>query len=277
MFSLAAMAKDFTINKGEHYSSPNEKRLFRATKMSFQAGFNDSARYSFEPAFQHDQADTNKLYGFSDCGGSHIQNSARFGWRWFNNQLQIMAFTHVNGKFNFQQLGVAKLNRIHSYSIELSADKGRYIFNFDGKTVLMDRGCSSEKANGYTLQPYFGGNQPAPHDITITIGKEDQYANFSVDLLYPNPVKGETVNVDMTVEEDLEIGFEIFDLQGRLIQKIEPRLFSGPHFYKQHPLRLLYGMSNGLYLIRPYALVEGEEKTGMTFSKGDAMKLVIVR
>jgi hypothetical protein len=36
----------------------------------------------------------------------------------------------------------------------------------------MARGCSSKKANGYKLYPYFGGSETAPQEIKIKIDRE---------------------------------------------------------------------------------------------------------
>jgi hypothetical protein len=39
---------------------------------------------------------------------------------------------------------------------------------------LMPRAAATVKAKGYRLYPYFGGDETAPHDITISIRDERQ-------------------------------------------------------------------------------------------------------
>jgi hypothetical protein len=64
---------------------------------------------------------------------------------------------------------VAHLDRFYDYNIKLSSDRKKYVFSFNGQQVEMERGCSKNKATGYRLYPYFGGNQVAPHKITIEL------------------------------------------------------------------------------------------------------------
>lgn len=275
--SLASFAGDFTIKKDSHYSTPVMKKPFHKNKLEFRAAFNETAIYTFDTANASDQGDTNKLFGFGDCGDSHMENSARFGWRWYNNQLQIMAFTHKNGVFDYKFISEASLGRIYTYTIGLSSDKTKYIFNFNNVTVEMERGCNSDRANGYTLQPYFGGNQPAPHDINIKLDFNDDYANFSYDLIYPNPTKDNFVKINMNIDESMDIGFHFYDILGRLVWDISPQSFSGEQEYKGFQLNFSSDISSGVYLIVPYAKINGEENFGVYSGKGDAAKLIILK
>ncbi len=52
-------------------------------------------------------------------------------------------------------------------SIKLSGYN--YIFTVNGVSVTFPRANSTSTASGYQLYPYFGGNETAPHDITIYI------------------------------------------------------------------------------------------------------------
>jgi hypothetical protein len=169
VYSSGAFATNFVIKKGGHESSPRSVQVFNSTGMSFSARFDKSAVYEFSGSAANDQYDINKLYGFSDCLTDHMKNSARFGWNWVNGQLQIHAFVHRDGKFYYKKIGVAHLDRFYDYNIKLSSDRKKYVFSFNGQQVEMERGCSKNKATGYRLYPYFGGNQVAPHKITIEL------------------------------------------------------------------------------------------------------------
>lgn len=269
----SAFAIDFTIGKGDHYSTPLMKKMFRKSKMEFKATFNNTAIYDLNNT--EDQQDTNKLFGFSDCGGSHMENSARFGWRWWNNRLEIMAFTHKNGQFYYKYMASADLNRSYKYSIEISQNK--YIFNFNDTQVEMDRGCTDESAKGYLLQPYFGGNQSAPERVTIKIDFNDQYASFSFGPVYPNPSRDGNVFLNMYVDEDLEIGVYVYDMLGRLVYEIPTQSYSAGQEYERVPLQITADLASGVYLIYPYALVNGDVTPGAYSGKGDASKLVIIK
>lgn len=273
--SFACGAIDFTIGKNDHYSTPLMKKLFRKSKMEFKAAFNQTAIYTLENKV--DQEDTNKLFGFADCGDTHTENSARFGWRWLNNRLEVMAFTHKNGQFYFKYISSATIDRLQQYSIEISPDRSKYIFNFNNETVEMDRGCTAETVKGYILQPYFGGNQFAPHDISIKIDFNDSYANFSYGTVYPNPTKENYVFINMIVDEDMDIGFYVYDMLGRLVDQIPTQSYSGEQEYNQVKLQFNTDFSSGVYLVYPYTMVNGDVTPGAYSGKGDAVKMLIIK
>ncbi len=153
----------YIIQQNNHYTN-NNIGLVTSNKLKFIAKFDESAVYT--TADKANQADINKLYGFSDCGSDHQSNSARFGWRWYNNQLEILAYTYKNQVRSEQFITAVELNKEYEY--ELEALDGKYVFKLDGKTVEMERGCSGN-SNKYKLFPYFGGDETAPHEIKIQI------------------------------------------------------------------------------------------------------------
>jgi hypothetical protein len=160
----ACSADQYVIEEGKH-SSTTKATLVSGSSMFFEAIFDESAIY--ETVDASNQADINKLMGFSDCTSHHHSNSARFGWRWYDDELQIHAYTYANGTRSYELLGSVEVDTIDSYRIEIDAD--RYLFTFDGTTTEMDRGCSSSSSIKYQLYPYFGGDETAPHDITIQV------------------------------------------------------------------------------------------------------------
>lgn len=155
--------KTYVIKAGSHSTGSSLSSL-SISKMTFKVTFDSTAIYKTEdPA---NQADINKLYGLSDCGTHHHQNSARFGWRWFNDELEIHAYNYSNGKRYFSYITSVALNEEFTYSLELTEDE--YIFSLNDQIISMDRYCS-ESASAYKLFPYFGGDEKAPHDIAIII------------------------------------------------------------------------------------------------------------
>ena len=160
----ACTMDEYVIDEGDH-SSTTAVSLFTGSQMSFEALFDDSAIY--ETDSESNQGDINKLMGFSDCSGHHHSNSARFGWRWYDDELQIHAYTYADGTRSYELLGSVAIDAVETYRIEIDAD--RYLFTFDGTTTEMDRGCSGAGFASYQLYPYFGGDETAPHDITIRV------------------------------------------------------------------------------------------------------------
>lgn len=158
----------YTIAKGGHYSDKNTYKQLHAANLKFQVVFDSSAIYTSKAT--NNQGDINKLYGFSDCGTLHHVNSARFGWRWFNNRLELLAYTYVNKQVKYELITAVAINEpIHC---ELKAEEGQYRFIVGDKEVILPRACSG-LVEGYQLYPYFGGNETAPHKITIKIAEVD--------------------------------------------------------------------------------------------------------
>jgi len=153
----------YLIPEKGHFTS-NNFGIVPANKVKFLAKFDESAQYVTIDPFN--QADINKLYGFSDCSTDHQSNSARFGWRWYNNQLEILAYTYVNQVRREKFITAVNLNQAYEY--ELAATDTTYVFKLNGRTVEMDRGCSGN-SDKYKLFPYFGGDETAPHTIKIEI------------------------------------------------------------------------------------------------------------
>lgn len=276
--SVSAYGRDFTIPAGNHRSLPILTIPFVGTQMYISAIFDESAKYEFPVEKSSDQGDVNKLYGFSDCGGSHMQNSARFGWNWYNNKLSVYAFTHVAGKLNFQFLSDVDFNKPYHGSIQIHPDKKSYIFNFNGNTVLMERGCQELRAWGYHLFPYFGGQQVAPHEIKLNIKVNENQVPVIADLPYPNPTTNGQFKMKVTSEESLPFLIKIHDLAGRLLYK------STPSYLNKNTtdiIRFDLGkkFSNGMYIVTPMIISQdGHELPTNVTTKGhdSSYKLIIL-
>jgi hypothetical protein len=155
--------KVYFIPKGEHRSQGGFDLITENT-FRFNATFDSSAIYqTVEPIHQ---ADVNKLYGFSDCFSGHQTNSARFGWRWLEGKLEIMAYCYQDGERYSELITTVEINKTYEYEIEITGSS--YIFRLNQIEKIMPRGCGGSPF-GYKLFPYFGGQEVAPHDITIKI------------------------------------------------------------------------------------------------------------
>lgn len=155
----------YTIPAGAHYSNESSVKLMTKDRIKFKVWFDSTAIY--QTRNKNNQADINKLYGMSDCNNNHQVNSARFGWRWYENRLEIHAYTYSNSQRNHSFVGVVELNSYNT--CEISFTNSGYVFSLNNSApVHLPRTCSSA-AKGYKLYPYFGGEEVSPHEIKIKI------------------------------------------------------------------------------------------------------------
>jgi hypothetical protein len=221
----------------------------RGEKFEFKAAFNETNIYTL-PASE--QADSNKLFGFSDCKTLAQESSARFGWRWYNNRLEILAVSHYDGRWHLHEIvGVAELNKVYDFKIELSQDKTQYIFTFNNSNpISMKRDCSDDTMLDYYLYPYFGGSEKSPRDMVVSVW-EDPHANFALQKVGPNPLKaGDPLNLQMLVGEPMDIKFELFDMLGRQVYRTESIHFDSSDESQQYTLNIPGHFSSGMYLLR---------------------------
>jgi hypothetical protein len=151
-----------TIKKGTHspfrfpviVTSPEIVRVVQ---------FTPSCRYDIG----NDQSDINKLFGVGYFPHHH-RNSIRFGWRYdqASDMIEILAYWYAQKERLWESMKFVAIGsknvfvmRRHEDMHELFIGKDRLIIDMPACEV------------GYLLQPYFGGNRTAPHDITINIQK----------------------------------------------------------------------------------------------------------
>ena len=155
----------YKIKEGKHRSTFKIKYT-KENSFDIQVKFDESARYtSYSP---ENQLDVNKLWGVSDCGTNHSENSIRFGWRWDLNQeqIEILMYRRLSSEFSFKSLGYVNPGDISYMSLNITND--HYYMSLNGVEDSISRNCSNP-CRRYFLYPYFGGDEKAPHDITIRI------------------------------------------------------------------------------------------------------------
>lgn len=155
----------YTIHKGNQYCDLSALSEVDYRQLKFIARFDSTAIYhTKDPANQYD---INKLYGFSDNNGPHHDFSARLGWRWSNDSLRLFGYVYNNGERIEQEISI--INLYAAINCSITVKPGRYEFEVDGRTLNLPRASTGLSATGYKLFPYFGGDEPAPHDIHIWI------------------------------------------------------------------------------------------------------------
>lgn len=136
------------------------------------------------------QSSINKLYGFSvGLLNSNHYNSARIGWRWNRSKerIELLAYVYNNGKrVNEWDYNIAlceiKLGEpvetfievtesfYHFYALRreiwIREDEKRATVTDESFNVFVPRAGNGP---GYCQYPYFGGDVPAPHDMTIEL------------------------------------------------------------------------------------------------------------
>lgn len=155
----------FLIPAGEHYATNSPVTATTADSLTFDVRFDDSAIYT--SVLPENQFDINKLRGMSDCETHHHTNSARVGWRWTGSAIELSAYTYVNGVRSSTTLGQIQPNGWYSLSIAFVGST--YEFTLDGQLTVVPRGCAAQDLVKYDLWPYFGGDEVAPHPVTIEI------------------------------------------------------------------------------------------------------------
>lgn len=156
----------YTIPAGEH-SSGSFINHPDNSKISFQFILDESAIYESEiPENQHD---VNKIYGFSDFGVRHQKYSIRLGWRYLNNELELCWLRHEEGRHSAATIRTIDTDVIYNATIDIKTFY--YVIVIDNDTTLVRRRPEGNWGllRRYYLYPYFGGNEYAPHDITIKI------------------------------------------------------------------------------------------------------------
>ena len=154
----------YLIRTGQHYCDQSTIKSVKTSEMKFVARFDSSAIYqSINPI---NQLDINKLYGFSE-GLNNQYNSARMGWRWSDGALRLFGYVYKLGVRYSQEITSVPFNSDITCSIKLSGSN--YIITANGISVTLPRGLNTSTATGYQQYPYFGGDEVAPHNITIQI------------------------------------------------------------------------------------------------------------
>jgi hypothetical protein len=145
--------KKYTIQTGAHYCDQNALTRVSGTSMNFVAKFDSSAIYPAVITDYNHAYDVNKLWGFSE-GISNQYNSARIGWRWLNDELQLFAYVYVNGTLlrdliSYDPPFIKSVKIGSDINCRIAISGASYIFTVDGVVVQTVRGATGSKYSGY--------------------------------------------------------------------------------------------------------------------------------
>lgn len=167
----------YTIKQGKHFANGTNFGFHsNGAAVSKTVKFYDNCAYDLGNI---NQADINKLYGFSvGLFSGNDYNSARFGWRWSipKQKIELLAYVYVNGKRINEwdrDILITSVPLETEVYTELSISPTNYLFKVqqEGKfeyeeVKYLPRAGSG---TGYNQFPYFGGDEVAPHDMTIEL------------------------------------------------------------------------------------------------------------
>ena len=146
----------YTIPEGKHrsgnfYNTPND------SKIKFDFILDESAEYISE--VPRNQSDINKIYGF------------RLGWRYneLTDKIELCWLRHEDGVHKGETIRTIEPNKIYNATIDIETFWYVIIINSDTTKVIRRPKGMWGLVRRYMLYPYFGGNEYAPHNITIKI------------------------------------------------------------------------------------------------------------
>ena len=158
--------RTYVIPEGQHrsgnfFNHPDNSRI------NFQFILDESAEYKTE--IPENQYDVNKIYGFSDFGKAHQKYSIRLGWRYVEGNVELCWLKRENSNNSSGFIRNIELNQIYNAVIDINTFYYVIVVNNDTTMVRRRPGSFWGTIRRYYLYPYFGGNEFAPHDITIKI------------------------------------------------------------------------------------------------------------
>ena len=156
--------KVYKIPKGNHYCNESTFANLTVSEIEFTVQFDSSAIYTTTDP--NNQYDINKLWGFTEGTDNHL-NSARIGWSFNEQKLRLYGYAYADGNRNAVEISSIEINQPIKCGIKVS--EGVYIFTVNGLSKFLPRAVVGKYAVGYQQYPYFGGDEPAPHDVTIRI------------------------------------------------------------------------------------------------------------
>ena len=154
-----------TIPQGKHAPFRWPALITQMQVIRYDVVFTHTCRYDIGNA---NQGDINKLFGIG-YWPHHSYQSVRFGWNYLSSDnINIHAYWYLNGERYSKYLGSVKIGMRHTYVI-MPSEKSHNL-------QVIGRGISCTvpvpgSRFAYRLGPYFGGNQVAPHNMTIYMDK----------------------------------------------------------------------------------------------------------
>ena len=178
------VVKVFTINEGEHKSTPYQVRYNRDTYISYEWYPNRTWIYDLGDA---DQCDQNKLWGVALEFGNNLVNSIMFAWRYdLEGHIQISPYYHYFGSVNWVRYPCTGYSQSGGDEDLVVTGRTSDVFlttmQIDREAGIITLTCENLRTRDswtfsqtwasipdyvWHINPWFGGNETATHDIKM--------------------------------------------------------------------------------------------------------------
>lgn len=165
--------RDYIIPEGKHDSTFWPRMWVDESMWDVKGQFLVMSDYDLG---NRNQFDWNKLYGVG-YGFNHHKNSARWGWRYNTSSglMELTPYCYVNGKRVASEHPTLWVRMGQKFSLSI-VDTGlswkfwygvdEYNADREGEEIMHSpKLCRF----GFKLDPYFGGQEVAPHQINIRL------------------------------------------------------------------------------------------------------------
>jgi hypothetical protein len=126
--------------------------------------------FTYKTEFEENQKDTNKIFGLSDSYFHRI-NSIRIGFRYINNNLELLSYYYNNGQHYSEK--IANIESNIEYNINIKILKKNYLIEFNSEKFYYNR-TSNWNFIRYLLFPYFGGNETTKKDLKFYLNYKNK-------------------------------------------------------------------------------------------------------
>lgn len=160
--------KKYKIKKGKHYSGFRICPTYNKTISKYEVIFTESCLYDLH---NEDQYDINKLFGLSYM--HHHIDSARFGWRADGDKIELSLYCYRDGERHMKEICHLDTGKTYTLAIKNIGNYYEFLVSSDTSSFMAYAKVTKPitVTLGYKLWPYFGGNEPAPHDMEIMMKK----------------------------------------------------------------------------------------------------------
>ena len=189
--SKLATMSIYNVKQGQHPFTPSvsHRLSIRENLKGWWITIDESCRYELGG---EDQNDWNKLAGLSFNLLNNHQNSAMFGWRWnpVTQVFEINVYCHIAGKVEMSET-IFKTPANKEFAAWLEMDYKRNTVNFhiyagtpaDYEKVETTVAFKSLPIITREIGAWFGGNNPAPHQMILW---KDRIIYYGNDIAYHN-------------------------------------------------------------------------------------------
>ncbi len=159
----------FKFKENSHFSTPRCPKFFLRS-------INGSVKFTncVYQLDKGDQYDWNKLTGISFNPLNPAQNAIMVGWRWNPtiNKVQVCAYFNVNGTIVSPEIVLGPIlnaNPTDLVNFEINYNKVTIWVGNEKIEVDVPKALKKSYLTSFRIQPYFGGNRPAPNDLELNL------------------------------------------------------------------------------------------------------------